>query len=256
MNASISKSVQLDLQIDREISDGGGQPGQIQQLMMNLIINASEAIGETPGKVTVQDVRARGGGCQRSTKEYGYALSPGLFVGVEVRDTGCGMDEKTRARIFEPFFTTKFTGRGLGLAAVQGIVRQLRGWIEVKSTPGQGSTFRIMLPAKECVAPVAPGAVAPGKVQREHTPGRGRILVVDDEEMVRQTAKAILERAGYAVLVAVDGANGLEILRDQRDQIDLVLLDLSMPGKSGVEVLREIRQFDPEHSGGDRERIQ
>jgi len=239
LSASISKSVELELRPGHELPMVEANPSQIQQLIMNLIINASEAIGEQPGKVIVLTFARDVEDVSAATKEAGYPLSPGRFVGLEVRDTGCGMDDATKARIFEPFFTTKFTGRGLGLAAVQGIVRQLRGWIEVRSTPGEGSIFRILLPAKDAVQtpPVE-------KTVREQVCGKARILIIDDEETVRQTAKAILEKAGYSVLVAADGNSGLQILRAEKNKIDLVLLDLSMPGKSGVDVLKEIRELD------------
>ena len=239
LHASISKSVQLDLRIDPEVPVIEGNPSQLQQLIMNLIINASEAVGDGSGKVTVTTFAADVEDVSRASKACGYALSPGRFVGLEVTDTGCGMDEGTRARIFEPFFTTKFTGRGLGLAAAQGIVRSLRGWIDVTSTPGQGSTFRVMLPASELRQ--LPEAQAP---TRRAAVERGLILLIDDEELVRSTAKVILERAGYTVLLGRDGNDGLRVLRRQQEKIDLILLDMSMPGKSGVEVLKEIRLLD------------
>ncbi len=240
LNASISKTVELDLRTARDVPIVEANSSQIQQLMMNLIINASEAIGDQPGNVTIRTFACEVPDVSGPSRDCGYALSPGLFVGLEISDTGCGMDDETRTRIFEPFFTTKFTGRGLGLAAAQGIVRQLRGWIEVTSTPGNGSTFRVLLPAKE-------GCAAKDGISRlHHEPaGLARVLVVDDEELVRHAAKAILERAGYSLLLASDGAIALELLRQERGKIDLVLLDMSMPGKPGVEVLREIRLLDP-----------
>lgn len=237
--ASISKTVELDIRIEHRISLIEANPTQLQQLMMNLIINASEAIGENSGKVTVTTFVRDVPDVSQASRECGYPLSPGHFVGFEVSDTGCGMDETTRSRIFEPFFTTKFTGRGLGLAAAQGIVRSLRGWIEVVSAPGNGSTFRVMLPAPEA-------EVSSRKASKAHrkASGRARILFIDDEELVRTTAKAILERAGYVVLLGRDGAEGVKILRGQKEAVDLILLDMSMPGKSGVEVLKEIRLLD------------
>jgi two-component system cell cycle sensor histidine kinase/response regulator CckA len=239
IKASISKSVELDLRIDRDVPTIEASPSQIQQLTMNLIINASEAVGESSGKVTATTFSREVEDVTGPSRECGYAISPGLFVGLEVKDTGCGMDQTTKARVFEPFFTTKFTGRGLGLAAAQGIVRALRGWIEVESAPGKGSTFRVMLPVTHAARPRAP------EPQEQHVPPqRARILLIDDEELVCRTAQAILERAGYSVLTARDGSRGLDLLREKGNEIDLVLLDLNMPGKSGVDVLRELRLFD------------
>ena len=170
VHASISKSVELELRIEQDTPEIEANPSQLQQLMMNLIINASEAVGEQSGKVTVTTSTCDIDDVSRTSKECGYALSPGRFIGLEVADTGCGMDEATKARIFEPFFTTKFTGRGLGLAAAQGIVRSLRGWIEVTSAPGKGSTFRVMLPTGEFQH--APEAGLPPRTRKRQWSGR------------------------------------------------------------------------------------
>jgi CheY-like chemotaxis protein len=205
---------------------------------MNLILNAAESIDERGGRVEVRtfvrDV-LEGEDCYNAL---GYAVASGRYIGLQVSDTGCGMDEKTRAKIFEPFFTTKFTGRGLGLAAVQGIVRTLQGLIAVSSVPDEGSVFTVLLPVRE-VPPVPTAGSEP-----VHPAGQATILVIDDEEIVRATTRAALERAGYSVLLADGGVNGIKTFHGHRDELDLILLDLGMPGKSGIEVLREIRQTD------------
>jgi two-component system cell cycle sensor histidine kinase/response regulator CckA len=240
LHASIPKSVALELLPDAEVPAIEANSGQLQQLIMNLILNAAEAIddrgGEVKARTFVKDIH--------NTEDYcnalGYAIAAGRYIGLEVSDNGCGMDADTRTRIFEPFFTTKFTGRGLGLAAVQGIVRSLHGLIDVGSTPGLGSTFTILIPAREIR-----GSATAGISRAAKPAGRGGILVIDDEEVVRTTTNAVLRKAGYKVLMAEDGDSGIEMLRSRRSEVDLILLDMSMPGKSGIQVLSEIRLLDP-----------
>lgn len=237
LHASISKSVTIALQLDSALPIIEANSAQLQQLIMNLILNAAESLDDREGKV---EVRSFVRDVQPSDAYYnalGYAIAPGSYVGLEVSDNGCGMDQKTRAQIFEPFFTTKFTGRGLGLAAVQGIVRSLHGLIDVTSTPGEGSVFTVLLPAKE-IHPSPPAEDQSPAASSRHA----RILVIDDEEIVRSTTRAALERAGYTVLIAEDGTSGLAAFEKHRSELDLILLDMSMPGKSGIQVLREIRQ--------------
>jgi CheY-like chemotaxis protein len=192
---------------------------------MNLVINAAEAMEGCAGCVTV---------VTRS-----HADAAGCAVVVEVRDTGCGMDEGTLARIFDPFFSTKFTGRGLGLAAVMGIIRTHRGTISVDSRPGQGSTFLVKLPALAENTGAAPEEPA-GSIR-----GQGTILVVDDEEMVRNMARSTLERCGYQVEVAADGRTAVEAVAARPADYTLVLLDLTMPVMDGEETLRRIHRIRP-----------
>ncbi len=240
LHASISKQVTLEFQLDPDVPEIEANSGQLQQLIMNLIINAAEAIGENAGKVRARTFVHEVQEGEEYRNALGYTINPGRYIGLEVVDSGCGMDSQTRAKIFEPFFTTKFTGRGLGLAAVQGIVRSLHGLIEVVSAPGMGTEFRVLLPARATKSARSMEPPAAG------LPEPARILIIDDEEVVRRTFRAVLQQAGYTVLIANGGKSGVEIYRKDHAEIDLVLLDMSMPGKPGVQILQEIRSIDPE----------
>lgn len=216
--------------------------GQLQQLLMNLVINAAEAIGPAGGEVRI-GTRAQ---CFTTAVGGFYPaeeLRPGEYVVIEVEDNGHGMNEATKARIFDPFFTTKFTGRGLGLAAVLGIVRGHRGGIRVDSMPGAGTTFRVYLPVA-----ANQSKSSPRPDEMTSADGSGTVLIIDDEPAVRNVAKIALERCGYRTIVAEDGIRGLESFRDDPDSISLVLLDIAMPGLSGEETLQRIRAIRPDTS--------
>ena len=238
---SIPKKVSLKLELGEDLPLIEADRGQVQQILMNLAINAAEAIGSHDGLITVRT------GTQAVDENYvrqhpeAADLQPGNYVVMEVRDTGCGMDGAVKAKIFDPFFSTKFTGRGLGLAAVAGIVRGHKGAIVVTSAPGKGSAFSVLFPPAPHEAKRQPEAV-PGAGAR----GSGVVLVIDDEEVVREMAKRSLERHGYTVLVADDGPAAIDILKRRPVKIDLAVLDLSMPGMSGEETLPELRKIRPE----------
>ena len=220
-----------------------GDAAQIKQVVMNLIINAAEAMGDQGGVIAVStgltdcDHRSLAG------LYLGEGLPEGRYVFLEVTDTGCGMDEPTMRRVFDPFFTTKFTGRGLGLAAVAGIVRGHLGAIGIHSEPGKGSTFRVLFPAGENVAPGRQSPPLGGA--RDAEPGSGKILVVDDEESVRLITQRMLQFAGYAVVTAADGREAVAKFKHQKELIAGVLLDLTMPGCDGKETYRLLRDIDP-----------
>ncbi len=239
---SIPKKTALQFDLKQDLPPILADRGQVQQVFMNLALNAAEAIGSREGTITVrtgvENVNARY--VQLHSEAEG--LQPGKYVCLEVRDTGCGMDEATRARIFDPFFTTKFTGRGLGLAAVAGIVRGHKGAIAVTSAPGKGSCFTVLFPsaARDSEEP----AVAAGKPMSR---GAGVVLVVDDEPIVLEMAKKALERQGYTVLAADGGQAAIELLRSRPgEDVSLVVLDQSMPNMNGEEVLPELRKLRPE----------
>ncbi len=240
IQTSIARTVTLRMELEDSLAPIEADPGQIQQVIMNLVINAAEAAGDQPGSVLVTTSELM------ADEEYlkhnlGVPLPPGRYVVLEVHDTGCGMDEALRARIFDPFFTTKFTGRGLGLSAVMGIVRSHKGAIRVYSEPGKGSTFKVLLPAAEGTADTA--AALPKDTELR---GSGLILVIDDEEMVRSAARTVLERHGYSVITAEDGLRGVEVYRERADVIRAVLLDMTMPVMPGTEAFRQIRNIRPD----------
>jgi two-component system cell cycle sensor histidine kinase/response regulator CckA len=243
LHASISKRIEVRLDLADELPALDADPGQVQQVIMNLVVNAAEAIGDSHGQIDIR-TGAREGGAPVTDRAPGEDAPGGPYVFLEVRDTGCGMDEATKAKIFDPFFTTKFTGRGLGLAAVGGIIRGHQGVIEVNSAPNQGSTFVVWFPAgaEAAAEPVAPRQVTQGAgAQAGET-----ILVVDDEQVVLRTAQAALQRRGYTVLPAESGPAAIDIIRQRAQDVSLVILDLSMPGMSGQETLPEIRKVRPD----------
>jgi len=209
---------------------------------MNLVINGAEAIEtEESGTVLVSTGVESLDAHELSRMIAGPHVNPGAYVSLEVRDTGRGMDEATLARIFDPFFTTKFTGRGLGLAATLGIIRGHKGALKVESHPGKGTTFRVFFPIAAEKAKAIPVSALPHLQSRDEL-----ILVVDDEEIIRKTAKAMLERYGYTVALAENGREGVELLEILGDKVKAVLLDMTMPGMGGEEAFSHMRQLKPD----------
>jgi len=225
VRSAFSRLVELDLKLDPELPMVEADRAQIQQLLINLVVNAAEAVGNRPGGVTV--------------KTYSQNTDSGQTVVLEVKDTGSGMSPETQARIFDPFFTTKFTGRGLGLSAALGIIRTHRGTISVESAPGKGSTFTVVLPA------VTSASTATDAPPPRASTG-GHVLVVDDEEIVREMARATLERCGYTIEVACDGKAAVAEFASRPTDFDAVLLDLGMPVMNGEEALERIREIRPD----------
>ena len=239
LEVSLSKKAVLRFHLADHLPGIVADPTQIRQIVMNLAINASEAIGEASGVITI----ATGSrDCDRGYLAESWLneeLPAGDYVFLEVSDTGCGMGKETVERIFEPFFTTKFTGRGLGMAAILGIVRGHKGVVKVYSEPGKGSTFKILFPASQRRVQVSrPTPTSEG------WRGEGTVLLVDDEETVREVARAMLTELGFDVITAVDGSEALELYRLHRDRISLVLMDLNMPNLSGEEAFHALRAMD------------
>jgi len=215
---------------------------QLRQIIMNLVINASEAIGERSGVIAISTGVARVDQAYLRTLRFNPTMTEGDYVFVEVSDNGAGMDERTLGQIFDPFFTTKFTGRGLGLAAVLGIVHGHRGGLKVYSEPGRGSTFKVLFPCAEGPAQ----DLAPDRTRPVEWQGTGTVLVMDDEEIVRTVAARMLENLGFHVVLAVDGREGLDLFRQNPDRYVAVLLDLTMPRMDGVETFRQLRALKPQ----------
>ena len=243
LEVSISKKHKIKYDLTENLSPVEVDITQIRQVIMNLIINASEAIGKNDGVISISTstVECEGEECQEcKDMVFDKALTKGQYVVIEVADTGAGMDEDTIKKIFDPFFTTKFTGRGLGMSAVLGIIRGHKGAIEVESKQGKGTKFTVLLPASG-------KALSTTKSDREETAaswrGSGMVLVIDDEESVRNVAKIRLEQIGFNVIEAVDGQEAVEIFRDRSDEIDCVLLDLTMPRMDGEECFCELRKI-------------
>ncbi len=240
--ASIPKNVQLQSNLADALPLVEADPGQMQQVLMNMILNGAQAIEERPGRVTVTTgVEVLGARDGRYTQYTGDELAPGHYVALQIHDNGQGMDAVTLSKIFDPFFSMKETGHGLGLAAVLGIMRGHRGGVLVSSEPGQGSTFKLLFPASAAAAAL-PTAV---NATSESETAVGLVLVIDDELPVREAVIDILDLENIGVITAAGGVEGIALYRERMAEIDLVLLDLSMPGMNGEETFRKLRQIDP-----------
>ena len=242
MQASLPANVRLSVEVDAQLPFVEADPPQVQQMITNLVLNAVQALPDgAEGRVAITTGARKVSETVLQDDLNRFDVRPGDFVSMTVRDSGTGMTGETLARIFDPFFSTKFTGRGLGLAAVLGVVRAHRGAILVASEPGQGSCFEVLLPAFR----MAP-AVRKEAPIRVIGPQRGKVLVVDDQQAVRRSAENAIGSLGYAVLGAESGQQAVDIFSARHQEIAAVLLDLTMPGLSGREVLQRLRQIDPQ----------
>jgi len=251
LKASTSRKAVLEYNLASDLPTFEGDITQIRQVVMNLIINASEAIGDRRGTITLTtkyrklgpaDLNSYG---EDMTSNLGQPLREGGYVVMRVSDNGCGMDDETRTRLFEPFFSTKFTGRGLGMSAVLGITQGHRGGIKVSSEPGKGSTFEVILPANE----PGVGEASAGGSEAEDDLGASpvaTVMVVDDEDMVRDVSERMLQHLGFNVLVATGGRAALKIFAARADEIACVFLDQTMGDMGGHEVLPELRRIRPD----------
>ncbi len=245
--AIVQASVSRKIRISRDVPDNcpliQADVGQLQQLVLNLVLNGAEAIGEQEGEVSIR-VRVREVPASELTQLYaGFSLPQRPYTEIMVRDSGAGMDEETLQRIFDPFYTTKFLGRGLGLAAALGIVRGHGGGISVQSTPGKGTTFTVLVPAEQDPDDTP---LTVSDAITESARGDGLVLVVDDEVTIRSLLQNILEDLGYTVLTAEHGAQALELFERVGREIKLVLLDLVMPVLDGPETAAALHARQPD----------
>ena len=240
LEVSISKKAVLRLNLHSPLPVVEADATQMRQIVMNLVINASEAIGDKSGVIAITT------GCMDCDHRYlkdvwlDENITEGLYVYLEIADSGCGMDQETLSKIFDPFFTTKFTGRGLGMAAVLGIIRGHKGAIKVYSEVGRGSTFKVLLPASG-----KPPELFNGEPGTHAWQGSGTVLLVDDEETVRAIGSEMLKELGFTTITACDGREALAIFKQTPD-ISCVILDLTMPHMDGEQCFRELRLLNPD----------
>jgi signal transduction histidine kinase/CheY-like chemotaxis protein len=240
IETSIAKETRIEFNLRDDIPSVRADSSQLRQVVMNLVINAVESLGADGGRVAVSTGALHASRAMLDAAVLGHERAAGTYVFLEVSDTGCGIQPDHMRKIFEPFFSTKFTGRGLGLAAVLGIVRSHDGSLSVSSSPGSGTTFRILLPPST--------ERAPDRVEEPGSPfvaSSSTILVIDDERFVREAAVSILGKSGCTIESASGGQEGISIFASNPDRFDVVLLDLTMPGMHGVEVLMHIRAIRP-----------
>ena len=238
LKVSIPRRANLKTHLRMDLPPLWGNAAQLRQLIMNLVINAGEAIGEREGEIRIATALAAG----RPAMLNAANLPEGDYLQLEVADSGCGMTPEVQARMFDPFFTTKQVGRGLGLAAIQGIIRGHGGAISVVSAAGRGSRFVILLPCSSRSETVTRDTAGAASVSNGISVS-ATILVIEDEDPLRLAVSKMLRKGGYTVIEAGDGFSGLELFRANAGKIDAVLLDVTLPGKSGHEVLRELRRM-------------
>jgi len=240
--ASVSKRVELEFELSQDLPPIEGEPTQIRQIVMNLVINASEASSDNNVGVRISCGARYCDDSDLSTASVGHSLQAGRYVFLVVSDSGMGMDAETQKRIFDPFFTTKFSGRGLGLAAVLGIVQSHGAAIRVESEVSQGTTVEVLFPMTDKMIHLDPVP----EIELSRLSVKATVLVIDDEEVVRAAIPRLLEPFEMSVLTAATGRAGIEIFEANKQCIDLIILDLTMPEMSGAEVFRKIKSIKKE----------
>ena len=243
LKISIAHQATLTLHLERNVPPVLADATQVRQIVMNLVLNAADAIVDRGGEIVLKTGVIEADYALLANCAAGAGLPKGEYVFIEVRDTGTGMTPEIQAKIFDPFFTTKVAGRGLGLAAVLGIVRGHKGALRVESTPGVGSTFTLLLPPAPAKAPPPAATETPAPKLLRRT---GHLLIIDDEEEVRAVMLAMLKMGGYSATAVTDGEAGVRAFRENPDAYDAVVLDLLMPGMSGEQTFRSLRALKPE----------
>ncbi len=241
LEVSIDKKITLTLDLHQSLPNIDADITQIQQIIMNLVINASEAINKTAGTITISTglMQVDDVYLQKSLHKVGSSV--GNFVYIKVSDSGCGMDIETQKKIFDPFFTTKFTGRGLGMSAVLGIVNGHKGILNLRSEPDIGTTFKIAFPASSISHAIS---LEPKDI-KEPKHCSGMILVIDDEESLRMLTSILLKNMGYSVVTAIDGQDGLEVFQKHQKELTGVILDMTMPRMNGEDCFCELQKISP-----------
>jgi PAS domain S-box-containing protein len=242
LKVSVSKHAVMKADLGQDLPATCAGAAQLRQIVMNLITNASDAIGDRDGVIRVSTRRTTIGGASATAPE---SLSDGDYVVLEVSDTGCGMSREAQERLFDPFFTTKSAGRGLGLAVVSGIVRSLGGAIRVTSELGKGSTFQVSLPCAETTFS-APSCAMPTIDELPDPSRQTAVLIVEDEDALRQAVAKTLGKNGFEVFEAADGSSAIDVLRAKQGKIDVILLDMTIPGASSREVVEEAANVKPD----------
>jgi PAS domain S-box-containing protein len=243
LQVSITKKAIVRYELAETLPSVEVDVAQFRQILMNLITNASDAIGDTPGTITIRTGIVDADRSYLSQTYINEGLQEGAYAFLEVSDTGCGMDAETKGRIFDPFYTTKASGRGLGLAAVLGIIRGHQGAIHVYSEQGRGSTFKVLLPLSRKEIERLPQSIIP---ETHSWRASGTILVADDEESMRSISRMMLEKIGFRVVTAVDGQDAVDKFREHADSVVAVLLDLTMPRLDGEQTFQELLCIRPD----------
>jgi len=245
LRVSISKNAVLTSDLQKDLPPIRGNAAQLRQVVMNLVINASEAISAQHQVIHIATSLVTLD--TESALDHPTDLLEGFYLRLEVSDNGCGMTEEIKAKIFDPFFTTKFAGRGMGLAVVQGIVRAHGGTIQVVSVPGRGTSFQISLPCATRVTLEHPAKAVPtAPEQTPHGTTTGTVLLVEDEDALRRAVSKILRKQGFSLIEAADGSAAIELFRAQRDRVDVIVLDMTMPGISSLKVIMEVARIRPD----------
>ncbi|MFZ4855676.1 MAG: PAS domain S-box protein [Desulfuromonadaceae bacterium] len=242
LKTTTQQNVVIKPELGTDIPTITGDASQIRQIVMNLIINAAEAIGDAEGEIAVKLAKAEIKAGQTEKDHLGVIIPAGRYICFEVTDNGCGMDDDTRRKIFEPFYTTKFTGRGLGMSAVLGIIKAHNGALQFESQPGQGTTFKVYLPAQL--------SKSEAEESRQNAVsaswhGSGTILLAEDEVQVKSIAIALLQKLGFNVIDAANGKEALELYQQNAADITMVVTDMGMPVMNGYELFYKLKKLNP-----------